>query len=326
MGDPSGISPEIIAKAFEYFQNFRHIRLVFIGDFDHLQKYLDASLFFSEFSSTNEIDQFQYIHIPTNEPIIPSRPSLKNASAIIKSIEVGYDLCHKNDARALVTAPINKNLLSEAGFSFPGHTEFLESLSNRSGKNHKSVMVLKNNELLVALTTIHIPINQISSNLTEKLLTDTINILHHSLLIDFDVKNPKIAVCGLNPHAGENGKIGREEIDIINPVIHTLKLASMNIEGSFSADSLFHKESRTRFDAFVCQYHDQGLIAVKTIDFYNSVNITIGLPIVRTSPDHGTAYEIAGQNKANAQSIIQAINEAHHISINRNKWIKNLNQ
>jgi len=210
-------------------------------------------------------------------------------------------------AAALCTAPIHKQALQDgAGFAYPGHTEYLAALAGVE----RVVMMLASDQLRVVPATIHIPLADVAGALTPTLLEETIRITHAGLIRDFGLTAPRIAVAGLNPHAGEGGKMGREEIDVIAPVLARLRDEGMDLRGPLSADTMFHAAARARYDAAVCMYHDQALIPIKTLDFDRGVNVTLGLPFVRTSPDHGTALDIAGQGIANPTSLIEALRMA----------------
>ena len=229
-------------------------------------------------------------------------------------------------ARGLVTNPIAKEVLYEAGFKFPGHTEFLGELTRPGPLNTPypqcpqvkgPVMMLMASGLRVALATIHLPLSEVPKHLSRDVILNKARILNGALQTDFGIKNPRIALTGLNPHAGEGGALGLEETEIINPAAEILRQEGMNITLAQPADTLFHAEARQTYDAVLAMYHDQGLIPVKTLDFHGGVNITLGLPIIRTSPDHGTAFNIAGQNKARPDSLIAAIKAAHEIAAHR---------
>jgi 4-hydroxythreonine-4-phosphate dehydrogenase len=217
-----------------------------------------------------------------------------------------------------VTAPIAKSVLYGAGFRFPGHTEFLAELCRAHGAEAPvPVMMLAAKDLRVVLATIHTPLKDVAGSLSGIGLSHLIRTTHDALIRDFGIDAPRLVVCGLNPHAGEDGTIGREEIDIIHPAIINLQNESVRVSGPFPADSLFHDDARKGYDAAICMYHDQGLIPLKTLDFWGGVNITLGLPIVRTSPDHGTGFGIAGKGMARADSFINALRQASAIAGNR---------
>jgi 4-hydroxythreonine-4-phosphate dehydrogenase len=248
------------------------------------------------------------------EPPLPGRPSPANAASIVEIIARAVDLARTGQASAVCTNPINKKVLTEqAGFAFPGHTEFLAHLSGAP----LPVMMLAAPALRVVPVTIHIPLSAVPRMLTPELLEATIRITHQALFADFGIVAPRIAVAGLNPHAGEDGVIGDEEARIIAPVIRRLRDEGLALTGPHSADTLFHAGARARYDAAICMYHDQALIPIKTIDFDGGVNVTLGLDFVRTSPDHGTAYDIAGKDAANPASLVAALQMAHDLGTAR---------
>jgi 4-hydroxythreonine-4-phosphate dehydrogenase len=289
MGEPSGIGPEVAVAAFRHFggQAGSHpLRLV--GD---------AALF-------PGIDAL----IPTRSPVaaVPGRPDSANAAAVTEAIEIGVSACLAGEAAALVTAPIHKKVLNAGGFAFPGHTEFLAHLTGA----RRAVMMLASDRLKVVPLTIHMPVAQVPKAVTKQAVFDTGEIILTALRREFGVLNPRLAVAGLNPHAGEDGMLGAEEVNVIAPAVAALAARGFHVRGPLSADTLFHEEARKTYDAALCMYHDQALIPIKTLSFWDGVNVTLGLPIVRTSPDHGTALDIAGQGKADARSMIAAIKMA----------------
>ena len=249
----------------------------------------------------------------------PQKPTLagmqlENANAIIDVITRAVDLVKTGQVSAVCTNPIHKKVLQDgAGFAFPGHTEFLAHLADQE----HSVMMLACDELRVVPVTIHIPLADVSTHLTPSLLRYTIQTTHQSMIDDFGIAEPRIAIAGLNPHAGEQGAFGREEIDVITPILDELRATGMTILGPMSADTMFHKQARTNYDVAICMYHDQALIPIKTIDFFGGVNVTLGLPFIRTSPDHGTAFDLAGGTDANPDSLIAALNTAHQMAKTR---------
>ena len=226
---------------------------------------------------------------------------------VIDAVATAVQLVSDGLASAICTAPIHKAaLIDGAQFAYPGHTEYLAALAGVE----RVVMMLACDDLRVVPTTIHIPLAAVPEQLTARLLTDTLLITHAALRQDFGVTAPRIAVAGLNPHAGEDGKMGHEEIDMIRPVIQALQAEGMDISGPWPADTMFHTGARARYDVAVCMYHDQALIPIKTLDFAGGVNITLGLPFIRTSPDHGTAFDIAGKGLADPTSMIAALRMA----------------
>lgn len=245
----------------------------------------------------------------------PGRPDGQDAQSTISSIEKAVECVAKGEARAVVTNPIAKSILYDAGFKHPGHTEFLAELAHRHyGGDYRAVMMLWSEELAVVPITIHIPLASASKNLTRELIVETGEIVAHDLRERFHISKPRLAFAGLNPHAGEEGALGREEIDIIAPAIAELRARGVDASGPFPADTMFHESARAKYDVALCPTHDQALIPIKTLAFDRGVNVTLGLPFVRTSPDHGTAFDIAGKGIADPTSLIEAIKLAGRIS------------
>lgn len=237
----------------------------------------------------------------------PGQLDKRNATAVIDVIKRAVNMAIKQQISAICTGPIHKKALKDgAGFGFPGHTEFLAHLGGIS----RPLMMLAAPELRVIPVTIHIPLNEVAKALTPDLLEETIRIAHAAMQSDFGLPRPCIAMAGLNPHAGEDGAMGLEEQTLITPVLDRLRAEGMNLIGPLSADTMFHPEARAQYDVAICMYHDQALIPLKTLDFHNGTNITLGLPFIRTSPDHGTALDIAGKGQANPSSTIAALREA----------------
>jgi 4-hydroxythreonine-4-phosphate dehydrogenase len=312
-GEPAGIGPEIAVKA--RLSLGKGLPFFWIGDPRHLP---DGSPW-TEILEPSEASSIPGDHLPVlrlSFPEIPGpgRPADANAASVISAIERGVDLVQRGLASALCTAPINKKALKDgAGFAFPGHTEFLASLAGV----RRVVMMLACPNLRVVPVTIHIPLADVPASLTSEALEETIRITRHSLQTDFGLAMPRIAVAGLNPHAGEGGTMGREEETLIVPVLERLRAEGFAIDGPLPADTMFHSEARQRYDVAVAMYHDQALIPIKTIDFSGGVNVTLGLPFVRTSPDHGTAFDIAGRGIADPSSLIAALRMASVMSDRR---------
>ncbi|WP_108662337.1 4-hydroxythreonine-4-phosphate dehydrogenase PdxA [Acuticoccus kandeliae] len=235
------------------------------------------------------------------------------APAVLESIETATRLAAAGEAGAVVTNPIHKAILQEAGFPHPGHTEFLAALAGVE----RTVMMLASDELRVVPVTIHIALERVPAALTAAAIEETARITHAALVRDFGIALPRIAVAGLNPHAGEDGRMGRQEIDLIAPALDRLRAEGLNLIGPLSADTMFHARARRTYDAALCMYHDQALIPIKTLAFDEGVNVTLGLPFVRTSPDHGTALDIAGRGIARAASLISACNLAADLAARR---------
>ena len=244
----------------------------------------------------------------------PGRPSAANAAATIESIERAVEAVRQGHVRAVVTNPIAKATLYQAGFRYPGHTEYLGALAEASGAPAFPVMMIWSDTLAVVPVTIHIPLADVTRALTAELIIKTGRIVDRDMRARFRVTRPRLAVAGLNPHAGEGGAMGREEITIIGPAIETLRGEGIDIVGPLPADTMFHPRARARYDVALTMYHDQGLIPVKTLAFDEGVNVTLGLPFVRTSPDHGTAFDIAGKGVANPASLIAALKLADRLT------------
>jgi 4-hydroxythreonine-4-phosphate dehydrogenase len=255
--------------------------------------------------------------IPTKAKIraTPGKPDAANAAAVIEAIEIATRACLGGEAAAMVTAPIHKAVLVEAGFPFPGHTEFLEHLTGAP----RAVMMLASEKLRVVPLTIHTPLAKVPGAIGMESIGETAEIVLQSLARDFGIAGPRLAVAGLNPHAGEDGVLGGEELAVIAPAVKALQARGHKVTGPLSADTLFHEEARKTYDAALTMYHDQGLIPIKTLSFWDGVNVTLGLPIVRTSPDHGTALDIAGTGKADIRSMIAAIRMAAEMADARAK-------
>jgi 4-hydroxythreonine-4-phosphate dehydrogenase len=238
---------------------------------------------------------------------VPGKPDPMNAAAVIESIEISVRAALAGTAAAVVTAPINKEALHRSGFAFPGHTEFLGHLTGAK----RPVMMLASDRLRVTPLTVHMPLADVPRAITTEAIVDTAEIMLDSLARDFRIAHPRLAIAGLNPHPGE---FGDEDGRLIAPAIAQLKASGHDARGPLPADTLFHEEARKTYDAALCMYHDQALIPIKTLSFWDGVNVTLGLPIVRTSPDHGTALDIAGTGKADPRSMIAAIRMAAEIA------------
>lgn len=253
--------------------------------------------------------------------VSPGVPDALNANAVVEAIRIGAGFARSGEASAVVTNPIQKSTLYAAGFAFPGHTEFLEHLA---GAPFHSTMMLACPALRVVPVTIHQSLASAINALTTERIVTTARATAMSLVCDFGIEQPRLAIAGLNPHAGEEGAMGREEIDIIGPAVRELAADGIQVSGPWPPDTLFTARSRLQYDAAICMYHDQGLIPLKTLDVDGGVNVTLGLPFVRTSPDHGTALDRAGKGTANAGSLVAAIKLAHEISARRGRTQKEL--
>ncbi|HEY4263871.1 MAG TPA: 4-hydroxythreonine-4-phosphate dehydrogenase PdxA [Micropepsaceae bacterium] len=308
-GEPAGIGPEIAVKA--WFMLGGHAgehELRLIGSADILSRAAVSCGIDPRPLAHHIIDTGHGVNVQSG------RPSAGNARAVTAAIERGVNLCQSNEAAALVTAPIHKAVLTEAGFGFPGHTEFLAALTGRP----RAIMMLASSEtdppLRVVPFTIHIPLKDIFAKLDTDAIAMTAEIVIDALSADFGCPNPRLAIAGLNPHAGEDGTMGAEDSDIIAPAISRLRARGHTVLGPLPADTMFHEQARRSYDAALCMYHDQALIPIKTLAFWTGVNVTLGLPIVRTSPDHGTALDIAGKGIANPASMVAAIRMAADIA------------
>ncbi|WP_203293471.1 4-hydroxythreonine-4-phosphate dehydrogenase PdxA [Maricaulis parjimensis] len=327
MGDPAGVGPEIILKAW---QRLRHHPMVFaaIGDFDLFSRTASTlglpgpiPIDSPALASAHFADCLPVLGTEAAlcEPVIPGQANPAHAAATKSAIEAGVRYCLDGEASALVTAPIAKSVMYAAGFSFPGHTEFLAGLTAQAPLEgpRGPAMMLTGGGLRVVLVTIHEPLQRAISLISEARIQHIARLTHHALKQDYGIARPRLALAGLNPHAGEGGSLGDEEIRILNPAAEQLRAEGIEISDARPPDTLFHEEARKTYDAVVCMYHDQGLIPVKTLDFHGGVNVTLGLPIIRTSPDHGTAFDIAGTGEARADSLLAAIREAKAIASHR---------
>lgn len=320
-GDPAGIGPEIALKALANDKELRK-KAILMGDIRHLDALatsLNIDIHFAEWSKDmmphNKAVNIYPLSWPA--PIMAGKPDVANSPMVIKAIEIAVQLAKQGDVSAVVTCPIAKSVLYEAGFAYPGHTEYLGALSSEKAA---PIMMLANRDLRVVPATIHCALQDVPKQLASLDLAQLIGNVAQALQIDFGIDKPHIAICGLNPHAGEEGAMGVEEMTIIRPAMDKCRERfndSFTLSGPHAADSLFHPEKRNSYDCVIGMYHDQVLIPVKTIDFHGSANITLGLDFVRTSPDHGTAFDIAGQNKAHPDSLVNAINIALEMAANR---------
>ena len=251
----------------------------------------------------------------------PGRPNTADAPATIEAISRGVEFVAQGRASGIVTNPIAKSVLYKAGFPHPGHTEFLGELARKSGGSVRPVMMIWSRALAVVPATIHVPLARVSALLSTDDLVEIGAIVGQALRRYFGIDEPRLAFSGLNPHAGENGALGREDIDIIAPAVARLSAQGFRASGPFSADTMFHARARATYDAAVCMYHDQALIPIKTLDFDGGVNVTLGLPFIRTSPDHGTGFDIAGKGVARPDSTIAALRMAAQMAKGRVPWL-----
>ena len=321
MGEPAGISGEITIKAW---RDHRHLLDPFfvIDDPERLRAIsttVGLKIEIGTISAPCEaLDCFRSMLpvLPVGETIrmTLTKPNPENLNAITYSIEKAASLARAGDVSAIVTNPIHKSLLYDFGFAFPGHTEFLANLSNVASP---PVMMLVSENLKVVAVTRHVSVLGAVKLLSKELIIDTAEITIETLKRDFRLHEPKVVIAGLNPHAGEGGALGQEEKTIIEPAVKTLKATGYDVRGPLPSDTLFHSAARKKYDVALCMYHDQALIPIKTLDFHNAVNITLGLPFIRTSPDHGTALDIAGTGTANEASLVAALKLAGLVARNR---------
>jgi len=321
-GDPAGIGPEIIAKAWSALRAEGPAFMV-VGDAQLLASAgggvkvravtgpVEAAKVFGE--------ALPVLDIPLQAPVVAGKPSSAHAGQVIRWIETGAGLALSGAVAGLVTAPIAKAPLYDAGFAFPGHTEFLAELTHVGERQppHGPIMMLAARDLRATLVTIHTPLSAVAAALSVEAIVNAGLVTVEALRKDFGIAVPRLAVAALNPHAGEGGALGGEEAAVIEPAVRALRDLGVEVRGPAPADTLFHAEARATYDAVLCMYHDQALIPVKMLDFWAGVNITLGLPIVRTSPDHGTGFDIAGRGLARADSLIAAIRLAAEIADRR---------
>jgi 4-hydroxythreonine-4-phosphate dehydrogenase len=322
MGEPAGIGGEITMKAWaarnqqaipSFFALDDPSRLAALSDRTGIKVQIEEILDPEEANAVFP-RALPVLSQALDEPSTPACIDPANGPAVIRSIKRAVDFVFEGKACAVVTNPIQKSALYENGFEHPGHTEFLAQLcQDRTGRKYTPVMMLAADGLLVVPLTIHVPLRDVAQLITQDLITKTVGLLSDALQKDFAMPNPRIAITGLNPHAGEAGTLGREETDVIEPAIATLQEKGIAVSGPHPADALFHNEARMHYDAALAMYHDQALIPIKTLNFDKGVNITLGLPIIRTSPDHGTALDLAGTGRASPGSFIEALHTARLI-------------
>lgn len=325
LGDPAGIGPEVTVKAWRALRDTGPVFMV-VGDYDSLVAAagVDRGVAITRVGGPDEAEavfsqSLPVLDIPLKSPVVAGKPSVSYAAAVIGWIETGVGLALSGAVSGLVTGPIAKAPLYEAGFKFPGHTEFLAELTGGAPLEgaRGPVMMLTAKDLRVVLVTIHLSLRQAIDALDQERIIKTGLVTAEALQRDFGIPRPRLALAALNPHAGEGGALGREEIDMINPAAARLRLLGVSCPDARPADTLFHENARAAYDAVICLYHDQALIPVKTVDFWGGVNITLGLPVVRTSPDHGVGFDIAGRGLARPESLIAAVKTAAEIAARR---------
>ncbi len=307
-GEPAGIGPDI---CLHIALSPQPCAVVVLGDMDVLQARIHALglavvLKPYQFGDTAQVGELLVWHVPVAVPVIAGQLDARNSAYVLQLLDVAYEGILQGHFSAMVTAPVHKGIINDAGVAFSGHTEYLADKS----QTEKVVMMLAGGGLRVALVTTHLPLSQVASSITPLLLQQILAILHHDLQVKFKLPNPRILVAGLNPHAGEGGHMGHEEIDVIEPVLAACQAKGWDVRGPYPADTLFQPFMLKDADAVLAMYHDQGLPVLKYASFGQGVNITLGLPFIRTSVDHGTALDLAGTGQANAGSLMTAIHEA----------------
>lgn len=320
-GDINGIGPEIVIKTLNNIYKKKNSRFTFICPKNIFEFYskITPPQFNFYFSNKIQSTKNNYVHVIDDGDVnlSPGKPTKNSGLTSFKAIAIAAEACLAKKFDAMITAPISKESLKISGIQYPGHTELLAEITGQK----KFVMMFLSKKMKAALLTTHIPLLKVSNSITRKLLSLKLETIVKSLKDDFKIPKPKIAVLGLNPHAGENGLIGKEEINIIAPFIKTSSLKKY-LNGPFSSDAFFANHDYKNYDLVFAMYHDQALIPFKMMNFNEGVNYTAGLPIVRTSPDHGTAFNIAGNNIANESSMIQAFLYADLISSNKKTYAK----
>ena len=312
-GEPAGIGPEVAAQAWSAIG--AEIPMLWLGDPRHLPRDIPHRIIQSaDQAMTICADALPVLAFDFGSDAVHGHPQPGHAQGVIDMIAKGVAMVRDGQAAALCTAPIHKKALKDgAGFAYPGHTEYLAAL----GGVDDVVMMLASDQLRVVPATIHIALEQVPHQLTPMGLRRTIEITHASLKDHFGIASPRIAVAGLNPHAGEGGTMGTQERDWITPLLAEMRSEGFDLTGPLPADTMFHAAARARYDVAIAMYHDQALIPIKTLDFDKGVNVTLGLPFIRTSPDHGTAFDIAGKGIANPTSMIEAVKLAHLMATRR---------
>jgi 4-hydroxythreonine-4-phosphate dehydrogenase len=323
-GEPAGIGPDITIKAWLRRNELKLPPFYVLGDRDflsHRASALGLDVKFADIGPEDAIAAFADALpvVATGHPATagPGQPDSTSADAAMASIRQAVADVAAGRASAVVTNPISKSVLYRAGFRHPGHTEFLAELAASNGHVPQPVMLLWSPTLAVVPVTIHLALREAITRLSTDLIVSTARIVVADLKARFGLAHPRLAVSGLNPHAGEDGSLGTEELAIVTPAIEILRGEGINVRGPLPADTMFHDAARKTYDCAICMYHDQALIPVKTLAFEDAVNVTLGLPFIRTSPDHGTAFDIAGTGKANPSSLIAALRLAARMAVAR---------
>lgn len=321
MGEPAGIGPDLILQLYTQRAEHQLPPFIVMGSLAFLAaraRRLGLSINFAQTEVSEAVSQFP-VALPVChiEGLVPDRPgetSALSGKVVMESIARAVSETLSGACRGMVTGPIHKAALYTAGFRYPGHTEYIAALCANGGTAPMPVMMLAHEALRVVPLTIHVPLRDVPGLITAKLIRDTVHIVEHDLRTRFGIAEPRLALTGLNPHAGEGGSIGLEDRDIILPTVIDLQHNGSLVDGPVSADTIFHLPNWKKYDAVIAMYHDQALIPIKTVAFDQGVNITLGLPLVRTSPDHGTAFELVGSGKASVSSMLAAIRVADRLT------------
>ncbi len=299
-GDPAGIGPEISLRALSENKSIQKY-FVLAGDRDFYQDLIETNdIDLKLIDKESQENGVLFKHFPLQNKVIIGQPDISNANYIIDVLSYGALGCLNNEFKGLITGPVNKEIINQSGFEFSGHTEFLSDIANVK----KVVMLLMNEKLKIALLTTHIPLSEVPFKVTKKNLEETTSIIIREFENTWKVSNPSVCLLGLNPHAGEGGYIGHEEEEIIKPFVNS---ANENVYGPISADTAFINQNIKKYDVFLAMYHDQALPVIKSMGFGNTLNITLGLPFIRISVDHGTAFDLAGKNIADFSSMNEAL-------------------
>ena len=324
MGEPAGVGPDIALQLYARRAELNLPPFCLFGHGAFLAERaarLGLDIAFAPVGPEGAMAAFDgALPIAPIDGIVPDQPGQTtplSGHVVIEAITAAVAATLRGSCRALVTAPIHKGALYQAGFKHPGHTEFLAELCAQGGKPKLPVMMLAHGGLRAVPVTIHVPIRDVPGLLSKQLIVDTVRVVAHDLKQRFGIANPQIAVAGLNPHAGEGGNIGREDLEIVGPAVVQLQFEDYGVMGPLPADTLFYPLHWAQYDAVVAMYHDQALIPIKTVAFEEAVNVTLGLPIVRTSPDHGTAFDLAGTGRASPKSFLAAIVMADAMTANQ---------
>lgn len=321
-GDPSGIGPEIAIEAWRLRKQDETPPFLLLSDpalvearASRMGLPVKIATVTPEEAGAAFADALPIVPLDASFLDSPGNPNAVNAAGTVEAIETAVRLVVSGRADALVTCPIAKKPLYDAGFGYPGHTEFLGHLAETiAGSPATPVMMLAGPELRAVPVTIHIPLAKVAPTLTTALIVETASITASDLRDKFGIGNPRLAIAGLNPHAGEDGAMGREDEDVVRPAVEQLRRLGIDARGPLPADTMFHARARAGYDAAICMYHDQALIPAKALAFDETVNVTLGLPFIRTSPDHGTAFDIAGKGTARPDSLIAALRQARQMA------------